>query len=308
MHLKSYEWNRREMRYSLSLAKRKDVPMSLGLNYKNQEQIFYEIERETPYLEFRLLRESGVVHHAFSTRLGGVSRGCYESLNLSFTRGDDETAVRENFRRIGAAIGVDCEDMVFSQQTHTTNVRVVTETDRGAGIARPRVFTDVDGLVTNVPGICLVTFFADCVPLYFVDPVKRVIGLAHSGWRGTVGKIGKVTVERMQGSFGCRPEDILAAVGPSVCQDCYEVSEDVIEQFCERFEPAAHAQLFYRKENGKYQLNLWKANELVFLEAGILPEHMAVTNLCTHCNSKILYSHRAMGNERGNLAAFLALK
>ena len=103
MHLKSYEWNRREMRYSLSLAKRKDVPMSLGLNYKNQEQIFYEIERETPYLEFRLLRESGVVHHAFSTRLGGVSRGCYESLNLSFTRGDDETAVRENFRRIGAA-------------------------------------------------------------------------------------------------------------------------------------------------------------------------------------------------------------
>ena len=308
MHLKSYEWNRRETHYSLSLAKRKDVPMSLGLNYKNQEQIFYEIERETPYLEFRLLRESGVVHHAFSTRLGGVSRGCYESLNLSFTRGDDETAVRENFRRIGAAIGVDSEDMVFSQQTHTTNVRVVTETDRGAGIARPREFTDVDGLVTNVPGICLVTFFADCVPLYFVDPVKRVIGLAHSGWRGTVGKIGKVTVERMQGSFGCRPEDILAAVGPSVCQDCYEVSEDVIEQFCERFEPAAQAQLFYRKENGKYQLNLWKANELVFLEAGILPEHMAVTNLCTHCNSKILYSHRAMGNERGNLAAFLALK
>lgn len=282
--------------------------MSLGLEYKNQERIFCEAEKETPYLEFSLLRQSGVVRHAFSTRLGGISKGIYESLNLSFTRGDDEAAVRENFRRIGAAIGVNCEDMVFSQQTHTTNVRTVTEADRGAGIVRPREFTDVDGLVTNVPGICLVTFFADCVPLYFVDPVKRVIGLAHSGWRGTAGKIGKVTVERMRSDFGCRPEDILAAVGPSVCQDCYEVSEDVTERFCESFDRADWDTLFYRKENGKYQLNLWRANELVFLEAGILPGHMAVTNLCTHCNSKILYSHRAMGNERGNLAAFLALK
>lgn len=282
--------------------------MSLGLEYKNQEQIFREVEKETPYLEFSLLGQCKAVRHAFSTRLGGVSTGCYASLNLSFTRGDDEAAVRENFRRIGAAIGVNCEDMVFSQQTHTTNVRVVTEEDRGAGIMHPRGFADVDAMVTNVPGICLVTFFADCVPLYFVDPVKRVIGLAHSGWRGTVGKIGKVTVERMCGEYGCRPEDILAAIGPSVCQDCYEVSEDVTERFCGQFARENWEQLFYRKENGKYQLNLWKANELVFLEAGILPEHMAVTNLCTHCNSKILYSHRAMGNERGNLAAFLALK
>ena len=167
---------------------------------------------------------------------------------------------------------------------------------------------DIDGLVTNVPGVCLVTFFADCVPLYFVDPVRRVIGLSHSGWRGTVGKIGKVTVERMREAFGCDPKDILAAIGPSVCQACYEVSGDVIGQFKENFAPSSWEKLYYRKENGKYQLDLWKANELVFLEAGILPQNMAVTNLCTHCNHKILYSHRAMGNERGNLAAFLALK
>lgn len=282
--------------------------MSLGLHYKNQEQIFREIETDTPYLEYPLFQNTGIVRHGFSTRLGGVSEGCYSSLNLSFTRGDREEAVRENFRRMGNALGVRCEDMVFTQQTHTTNVRVVTDQDRGMGIVRPRSYADVDGLVTNVQGICLVTFFADCVPLYFLDPVKKVIGLSHSGWRGTVGKIGRRTVELMQEQYGCSPADILAAVGPSICQDCYEVSEDVIVQFREHFAEKDWPELFYKKENGKYQLDLWKANELVFLEAGIHKEHIAVTNLCTHCNSDILYSHRTTGDKRGNLCAFLVLK
>ena len=205
-------------------------------------------------------------------------------------------------------MGVAVEDMVLSKQTHTTNVRVVTEADKGKGVMRDRDYTDVDGMITNVPGICLVTSYADCVPLYFVDPVKKAIGLSHSGWRGTVGKIGKNTVQLMQENFGSKPEDLLVAVGPSVCMDCYEVSEDVIEQFKAAFENKYWQELFYKKENGKYQLNLWKANELIFLESGILPEHMAITNVCTHCNSKILYSHRTMGNNRGNLCAFLALK
>lgn len=282
--------------------------MSLGLIYKNQEKIFREIEADTPYLEYPLFADTGIVRHGFSTRLGGVSEGYYSSLNLSFTRGDEEEAVRENFRRIGKAIGVSCEDMVFSQQTHTTNVRIVTEADRGMGIMRPRDFHDVDGLVTNVPGLCLVTFYADCVPLFFVDPVKKVIGMSHSGWRGTVGKIGKVTVELMKEQYGCHPSDILAAVGPSICQDCYEVSEEVVEKFRENFAQKYWEDLFYQKENGKYQLNLWKANEIIFTESGILPEHMAVTNLCTHCNSDVLYSHRTAGDKRGNLAAFLALR
>ena len=194
--------------------------MGLGLRYKNEEQIFQEQYTEPPYLEYPMFRETGIVKHGFSTRIGGVSKGCFSSLNLSFTRGDEEEAVRENFRRIGSAMGIRCEDMVFTHQTHTINVRVVTEADRGCGIVKPRTYSDVDGLVTDIPGICLVTFYADCVPLYFVDPVKKVIGLSHSGWRGTVGKIGKVTVETMCREFKSRPEDILAAVGPSICQDC----------------------------------------------------------------------------------------
>ena len=282
--------------------------MSLGLQYKDDRHIFDEAGGSVPYLEYPMLRETGIIRHGFSTRLGGVSEGCWASMNLSFERGDRPEAVMENFRRIGAELGVRCEDMVLSQQTHTANVQVVTGADRGKGITRERDYTDVDGLITNEPGICLVTSFADCVPLYFVDPVKKAIGLSHSGWRGTVGKIGKRTVEMMGESFGSDPADILAAVGPSVCMDCYEVSGDVIEKFRQVFDEKLWPELFYEKENGKCQLDLWKANELIFLESGILPEHMAVTNLCTHCNSEILYSHRAAGDKRGNLCAFLALK
>lgn len=282
--------------------------MDLGLVYKNREHIFDEADGEVPYLEYPMLRDTGIVKHGFSTRLGGVSGGYYESLNLSFDRGDDPEAVRENFRRIGEAIGVQVEDMVMSKQTHTTNVRVVTEEDRGKGIVRDRDYTDIDGLITNVRGICLVTSYADCVPLYFVDLVRKAIGLSHSGWRGTVGKIGKKTVELMTESFGSDPADILACVGPSICSDCYEVSQDVIDKVKEVFDEALWESLFYEKGNGKYQLDLWKTNEEVFQEAGILPEHIAVTNVCTRCNSRILYSHRVQGDKRGNLCAFLALK
>ena len=282
--------------------------MSLGIRYKDERQIFREIEKEVPYLEYPLLTDTKIVHHGFSTRLGGVSQGCYASMNLSFTRGDDEAAVRENYHRIAKSIGVKCENMVLSQQTHTTNVRVVTEKDKGKGIVKPLDYTDVDGMVTNIHGICLVTFYADCVPLYFVDPVQKAIGLSHSGWRGTVGEIGKETIRKMEEQYGSDPKDILAAVGPSICKDCYEVSEDVILEFQKNFKERYWKDLFYRKENGKYQLDLWKANEIIFKESGILPEHIAVTNVCTHCNSEILYSHRTSGERRGNLAAFLALK
>lgn len=277
--------------------------MSLGLQYKNQEHIFDEKTVDgVPFLSYPMLEETGIVHHGFSTKLGGVSKGCWATMNISTTRGDDPEDVEENQRRIARAIGVKPEDMTFTNQTHTTNVAVVRAEDKG------RRFMETDGMITNVPGICLVTFYADCVPLYFVDPVKKVIGLSHSGWRGTVGKIGKVTVELMQKTYGSDPKDILAAIGPSICQDCYEVSEDVIVKFQKSFEEKYWPELFYQKENGKYQLNLWKANELVFEEAGILKKHIAVTNVCTHCNPDILFSHRITGNKRGNLSAFLALK
>ena len=246
--------------------------------------------------------------HGFSTRLGGVSKEHLYSMNLSFARGDKEENVRENFQRIAHAVGFSEEKMVFTHQTHTTNVRKVTEEDWGKGFSKERDYRDVDGLITNVPQTVLTTFYADCVPIYLVDPVKKAIGLCHSGWRGTVGKISQMTIARMQEEYGSDPKDILAAVGPSICQNCYEVSCDVTEQFQDSFHEKYWKELFYQKENGKYQLNLWKANEIILEEAGITKEHISVTDICTCCNPQLLYSHRASKGQRGNLAAFLMIR
>lgn len=251
-----------------------------------------------PYFVFKNLENTGLVRHGFSTRLGGVSEGFLSSMNLSFTRGDDPEKVRENFRRMGTAIGFETKDLVLSDQTHTANVRRVTEADRGKDFDKEKDYTDTDGLITNVPGLMLVTIYADCVPLYFVDPVHKAIGLSHSGWKGTVHRMGKVTLERMAEEFGTRPEDVQAAIGPSICQDCYEVSEDVAEAFMNEFADHQDDQLVYRKDDGKYQLNLWRANELVLLEAGIRPEYLTITNVCTCCNHELLFSHRASHGQR----------
>lgn len=275
----------------------------MKLQYKNKEHIFDIKEKNgVPYLSYPLFEQTGTVKHGFTTRLGGVSTGVWSTMNLSTSRGDDAEAVKENRRRLAEAAGLDADRMVYTAQTHTTHVETVTEADAG------RPLPDTDGMITNVPGLCLVTFYADCVPLYFVDPVKRAIGLSHSGWRGTAGKMANVTVRRMQEVFGTDPGDLIAAIGPSICQDCYEVSEDVIRQFQENYEKKDWESLYYEKPNGKYQLDLWRANEINFLEAGILREHMAVTNVCTCCNPEVLFSHRVMGTNRGNLSAFLALR
>lgn len=260
-----------------------------------------------PLLRYPLLEQTGFVEHGFTTRLGGVSQGIFESLNLSFTRGDEPEAVRENYRRVAEALHVDYEKIVCSDQTHTTNVRVVTKADAGNGVIRERSFTDIDGMITNVPGLVLATFYADCVPLYFVDPVRKAIGLSHSGWRGTVNRMGRVTIEAMTEHFGSDPKDLICAIGPSICQDCYEISGDVAKQFILAF-PGWEKEILQEKGNDKYQLDLWRANEIVLREAGILAEHLSVTDICTCCNKDLLFSHRASHGKRGNLGAFLAIR
>lgn len=272
-----------------------------------REVLTWHGEKEVPYFTFPSFEKLSEIVHGFSSRLGGVSEGCLSSMNLSFSRGDEPERVRENFRRMAESIGFSEENLVFSMQTHTTNVRRVGKEDCGRGLLRPVGYRDVDGLVTNEPEVVLATFYADCVPLFFMDPVRHCIGLSHSGWRGTVGKIGKVTVETMTREFGSDPKDILAAVGPSICQDCYEVSGDVAMEFERAFAGHGH-EILIAKENGKYQLDLWKANEIVLLDAGVLPEHIEITDICTCCNPDLLFSHRASHGKRGNLGAFLCLK
>ena len=281
------------------------------INWKRSgdSPVIQDISKETVHmLQFPLLGQQSWISHGFSTRMGGVSEGCYASMNLSFTKGDDPEKVRENYRRMADMLGMDMERMTLSFQTHTTNVRLVTEEDAGKGIVKERDYTDVDGLITNIPGITLVTFYADCMPLYFVDPVHHAIGLSHSGWRGTVHRMGRVTLKTMKEAFGTKPEDVICAIGPSICQSCFEVGGEVIEEFQKEFDPFYWKELFYAKENGKYQLDLWKANEIVLLEAGIQKEKLQITDICTRCNPEYLFSHRIMGNERGNLAAFLGIR
>lgn len=162
---------------------------------KNEEQIFViDGGEQPPLLKYKKLEEIPWIRHCFTTREGGASKGIFAELNLSFTRGDEEAAVRENYRRVAKRMGTEVSHFVCSDQTHTTNVRVVTQEDAGAGVVRERGYTDVDGLITNEPGLVLSTFYADCVPLYFVDTEHHAIGLSHSGWRGTVGRMGAATI------------------------------------------------------------------------------------------------------------------
>ena len=288
--------------------------MHLDFQFKNQDKVWDIHEEGTPYLSFRALDETGIFQNAFSTRLGGVSEGYLSSMNLTFQKEEEEPEhVLENYRRISEAAGFSLEKMVLSHQTHTTNVREATEADFGKGILRPRDYESVDGLVTNVPGLTLVTFYADCVPLYFADPEKRAIGLSHSGWRGTVGGMGAVTLKKLRELYGSDPERVICCIGPSICRDCFEVGPEVAEAFREVFPEEHHRELIYgpyqsRTGEEKYRIDLWRANELVLLSAGVRKEHIHVTNICTRCNPELLWSHRLLGTRRGNLAAFLSIK
>jgi len=280
--------------------------------YGNEHTLELRQKGNLKYLIFPRIEELGMVDHMFSTRLGGVSRGVYSECNLSYTRGDDKEAVDENYRLISDALGhgKKLDDFVCTFQTHTTNVKVITEKDRGKGPKIQRDYTDIDGLITNVPGIILATFHADCPPVYFIDPVKRAIGLSHSGWKGTKGKIAQKTIEKMIENYGTDPTDLICAIGPSICGPCYEIGEDVAKEFSSAFtkEEMSKQQILVPYPNDKYRLYLWNAIKLTLLQSGVKKENIIVTDICTRCNPELLFSHRIHGEKRGNLCAFLSIK
>lgn len=266
------------------------------------------------YLTFPKIEECGIVSHLFSTRIGGVSKGCYSEINFSYTRGDEKEDVDENFKRIQKIMGYErgLERFVCTYQTHTTNVRLVTKDDMGKGTIVQRDYTDIDGLICNDPGVILTIYYADCTPLMFVDPVNKAIGLSHSGWRGTVNRMGAKTLKAMNDNFGTKAEDVICGIGPSICGDCYEVGNDVKAEFISSF---GEKKVFDEKimtpeegKPGKYLLDIWNANRFVLEEAGVKRDNIEMTDICTFENSDYLFSHRKTGEKRGNLAAFLALR
>ena len=262
------------------------------------------IDGEVPYISFDILEKTGIVKNAFSTRLGGVSDGIYESMNFSVKMGDDEKNVHENFRIFSEKTGL--KNMIAADQTHSINVLYVDEKDISNGIFSESKYREVDGLITDKAGITLATFYADCVPLYFVDTKNKAIGLSHSGWRGTVNRMGYHTIKAMIEKFGTDPLDIIASIGPSICRECYEVSKDVADEFIKEFGKKADKFLYPKAD--KYMLDLWGANLEVLIDAGVKKENIAITDICTCCNNEVLFSHRATKGKRGNLGAFLMIK
>lgn len=279
-----------------------------GYDFYNRTTRMNFSDDRVPFISYEILNSFPDIIHGFSTRLGGVSREHLGSLNLSFSRGDDAGNVLENHKRLGEAVGYDYTKLVFSDQVHDIKIHKVTSEDMGKGITSDSDIIGIDALVTNVPGIPLITFYADCVPLYFYDPVMKVVALAHSGWKGTVGHVGSVMIEYMSSEYGSKPEDIVCAIGPSICMDCYEVSEDVAVAFEEAYSKEQFDTMIYNKGNGKYQLDLHKACYYNFINAGVKEENIAFPDLCTCCNSNILFSHRATKGMRGNLGAVIMIK
>ena len=257
------------------------------------------------YITFPSLEKTGCVKHGFTTKLGGVSKGIFESMNMGLNRGDNIEDVKENYRRFCEVIGVKTESCVLSKQTHTTNVINVTLSDKGRGFTVPSDWNNIDGLITNEKGITLVTQYADCVPLLFCDPVKKVVATSHAGWRGTVNEIGRITVEKMVKDYGSDPKDICVGIGPSISKCCFEIDTPVYEEFCKM--PFDITEFTEVKGNGKYNLDLQGINRKTLLNIGIKSGNISVSDLCTKCHSDIFFSHRATAGRRGNLAAFIAL-
>ncbi len=267
--------------------------------------IIEQTKNGVPFLASDGILAAGGAAHGFSTRAGGVSQGMWSSLNLGVNRGDNPEHVRENFRRFLTAIGAKGKTLAMTNQVHQGTVRTVTSAD-WKGDPYDKVSYEADGLITATPGVTLMIFSADCIPVLLYDPVRRVIAAAHAGWRGTAAGIVTTAVERMKTVYDCRPEDILAAIGPGIGPDCFETHEDVPNAMMAAV--SSPALPFIRiKENGKYAVDLKGINARRLELAGVKPEHIAVSGECTGCMPEKYWSHRRMGTNRGSMAAAIQL-
>lgn len=260
------------------------------------------ISNKTGTLEY-LTAEGIHAPHCFTTRFGGVSGGIWESMNIGPSRGDALPNVVENYRILGNVLGFVPEDVVIARQTHSDIVRRVGRDDRGAGLLRDKL-PECDGLITNEPGVALMVSTADCTPILLWDPVTGAVGAAHAGWRGTASAIGAKTVQAMCREYGCRPEDIRAAIGPNIGFCCFETDADVPSAMVTAFGSEVNA--FIRKSGEKYYVNLKEINALILRRAGV--RHIDISCDCTKCQPHRFWSHRITGLSRGSQGAIIACK
>ncbi len=238
--------------------------------------------------------------HGFTTRLGGVSEGVFSSMNIALHRGDSDENVRKNYEILAKEIGFELDNTVLTRQTHSDIVRAVTKADAN-GIDNKN-YPECDALITNAKGTALVIFTADCTPILFHDPVTGAVGAAHAGWRGTAADIAGKTVCKMCSEFGCRPENIRAAIGPNIGKCCFETDGDVPEAVLAEF--GREAEELIAESGGKFHVDLKGVNALALRRAGV--ENIEISEYCTMCNPEMFWSHRLSGAARGSQGAIIS--
>jgi len=248
-----------------------------------------------------------LVAHGFTTRHGGISRRPYESLNLAYHVGDDPEHVTANRKTVAAALGFNPEHLVTAEQVHSDRILAVTAEHTGRGaIDYSSAIPATDALITDLPGVPIATFYADCVPVFVLDPVRKAIGLAHAGWKGTVLKIAQKTVHRMSEIYGTYAADCLIGIAPSIGPCCYEVDNTVYNKFANSWQEDP-LKFLMPAEPGKWRLDLWTANLNQLLEVGVRQENVDISRICTCCNPKTLFSHRGENGRTGRMGAYMML-
>lgn len=260
--------------------------------------------RDVLYFTIPVFDETGLVKSCFTSRIGGVSQNPYNYLNLGTNTEDSKENIRKNYKIICNALEIDANNIVISHQVHKDNILIVNESHKNSDIFESDI-KEIDGLITDKPGIALVTLYADCVPIFILDKRKKIIALAHAGWKGTVKKIGKKVINRMVSIYKTDPKDCIVGIGPSIGECCYEVDDFVISQFHDSYDEIKS--FILTKGNGKYMLNLWEANKKSLLEAGVSKSNITISNICTKCNNDIFYSYRGENGKTGRMAAIAQL-
>jgi len=250
----------------------------------------------------------GFVRHGFSTRIGGVSHGHFAAMNLGLGTADDMENIKENYRLFCDAVGFDLENIVISNQTHTTNIYNVDNLPERNGFFVKRPFKDVDGLVTDKAGIVLATYYADCVPLLLCDPVQKIIANCHAGWRGTAHNMAGKAVEKMMADYSCNPYDIIAGIGPSISCKNFEVGYEVAQEFKNLLPFSVDFVYNSHIKKDKWHIDLWGINRQSLILAGLCENNIEVAEMCTFEEEATFYSHRRSGTQRGSLAAFIEMR
>ncbi len=255
-------------------------------------------ENSIRYFTFTSLDRAGFIHAVF-TRKGGVSPSPWKSLNAGLTVGDETKNVMENRRRSFAALGKELSSMYDVWQVHSNQV-VCADAPRDLQFE----ILKADVILTDQADVTLYMRFADCVPILLADPLKKVVGIVHAGWIGTVNRVVEAALKMMERNYGSRPEDLLAGIGPSICAQHYPVGPEVVAKVRDAF--GSQAEDLLLRQEGLFHFDLWAANRLILEQAGVREIEMA--NLCTACHTGDWYSHRAEHGRTGRFGAMIAIK